>query len=64
MKLNKLTPEEERGIVQKGTEAPYSGEYEKFNQEAFIPAEDVGLLCTAQKTSLTLIADGRALIRK
>ena len=27
MKLNELTPEEERVIVHKGTETPYSGEY-------------------------------------
>ncbi|MBK5093851.1 MAG: methionine-R-sulfoxide reductase [Actinobacteria bacterium] len=28
MKLNELTPEEKRVIVHKGTEAPFSGEYE------------------------------------
>lgn len=33
MKLNSLTPEEKKVIVNKGTEAPYSGEYDKFNQE-------------------------------
>jgi peptide methionine sulfoxide reductase msrA/msrB len=27
MKLNKLTPEEERVIIHKGTEMPYTGEY-------------------------------------
>ncbi len=32
MELRKLTPEEERIIVHKGTEAPYSGKYEKFNE--------------------------------
>lgn len=32
MKFKQLTPEEERVIVHKGTEAPYSGKYEKFNE--------------------------------
>lgn len=30
---NKLTPEEENVIIHKGTEAPGSGEYDKFNQK-------------------------------
>ena len=30
MKLNELTPEEEKVIVHKGTEKPFSGKYESF----------------------------------
>jgi len=33
MKLNPLTPEEERVIVQKGTEMPFTGKYDDFWQE-------------------------------
>ena len=33
MKLNKLTPEEERVIVHKGTEVPGTGEYDDFWQK-------------------------------
>lgn len=33
MNLNPLTPQEEDVIVNKGTEAPYTGEYDNFWQE-------------------------------
>lgn len=33
MKLNKLTKEEERVIVNKGTEMPFTGEYDDFYKE-------------------------------
>lgn len=33
MRLNELTPDEERVIVHKGTEAPFTGEYDDFYKE-------------------------------
>jgi len=37
LKLNRLTPEEERVIVYKGTERPFSGEYdENFEEGTYI----------------------------
>lgn len=43
MKLNELTPEEERVIVHKGTEMPFSGEYD----ELFEPGVYVCRRCEA-----------------
>ncbi|MDA4122534.1 MAG: methionine-R-sulfoxide reductase [Thaumarchaeota archaeon] len=43
MKMNKLTPEEEAVIVHKGTERPFSGEYE----ENFKPGTYVCRRCEA-----------------
>lgn len=42
MILNELTPEEERVIVKKGTEAPYSGEYENFNDQGVFTCRRCG----------------------
>lgn len=42
MKLNPLTPEEQKVIVRKGTEAPYSGEYEKMNKEGVYTCKRCG----------------------
>lgn len=37
MKLNKLSPEEEKVIVQKGTEEPYTGEYDtQFTEGTYV----------------------------
>ncbi len=43
MEFNKLTPEEERVIVGKGTEAPFSGEYDDF----FLPGTYVCRRCNS-----------------
>lgn len=42
MKLNDLTPEEKRIMLEKGTEFPYSGEYEKFFEEGIYSCRQCG----------------------
>ena len=42
MKLNKLTKEEERVIVHKGTEAPFTGEYDNFFKQGVYSARRSG----------------------
>jgi peptide methionine sulfoxide reductase msrA/msrB len=42
MKLKQLTAEEERVIVHKGTEAPFSGKYEKFDESGTYVCKQCG----------------------
>jgi methionine-R-sulfoxide reductase len=42
MKLNKLTSEEKRIIINKGTEAPFSGKYENFFGEGTYVCKQCG----------------------
>lgn len=42
MKMNELTPEERRIMLEKGTEFPYSGEYEKFFEEGIYSCRQCG----------------------
>lgn len=42
MNLKKLTPEEERVIIKKGTEPPFSGKYENFFEEGTYVCKQCG----------------------
>ena len=42
MQLNKLTPDEERIIVHKGTEPPFSGEYDQHSAEGIYACRRCG----------------------
>lgn len=42
MEYRKLTPEETRVIVNKGTEAPFTGKYEKFNEKGIYVCKRCG----------------------
>jgi methionine-R-sulfoxide reductase len=42
MKLNKLTPEEERVIINKGTEPPFTGKYDDFFKDGIYVCRQCG----------------------
>lgn len=42
MKLNSISPEEENVIINKGTEAPYSGKYENFYEDGIYACKRCG----------------------
>ena len=42
MKLNKLTPEEERVIIHKGTESPFTGKYDHFFEQGTYVCKQCG----------------------
>jgi hypothetical protein len=56
----KLTTAERRVIVHKGTEAPFSGEYNNHFEKAYIHAEDAVRNFSSQKRNSNRIAAGRA----
>jgi len=59
LKMNKLSPEEEEVIVHKGTEAPFSGEYERnFSPGTYTSAGDARRPSTDRMTNSTLDAGG------
>lgn len=47
--FNKLTPDEERVIIQKGTEAPFTGKYEKFSEKGLYTCRQCGNLLYASE---------------
>jgi len=61
MNYNKLNPQEERVIVDKATEPPFSGEYDNFYEDGtFICRRR---LCFYRKASLMQDVDGQALTK-
>ena len=63
MSYNKLTPEQERVIVHKATEAPFTGEYDNFYEDGTFICQSAMHLCFHPKASLTPDVDGQALMK-
>jgi peptide methionine sulfoxide reductase MsrB len=60
---NKLTPEEERVIVDKATEAPFTGKYDNFYEDGTFICQRSMRLSFHQRTSLMQDVDGQALMQ-
>lgn len=62
--MKKLTKAEKRVIVDKGTEAPFVGEYVYLMNPVLIFVVAAKRPCIGPKTSLSLIAVGQVLMMK
>lgn len=58
MKYNKLSPEEERVIINKGTEMPYTGEYYNNKEKVHTPAASAGRSFINPRINLIRIVAG------
>ena len=62
MNYNKLTSQEEKVIVYKGTEPPFTGKYDHFNNEGTFICRRCNAPLSHQKANLMQDVDGQALM--